>query len=341
MPAPAYRLTLDGRDITPALNPRLMSLRLTECRGIEADQLDLTISDHDGTVALPRRGVKLTLAIGWQGQRLVDKGIFIVDEVEHAGAPDVITLRARSADFADQLRVRRSTSWHNVALGAILETIAGTNDLKARIDSALRSKQVAHIEQTNESDMAFVTRLGKRYDAVATVKAGYLLFLPVNGTTTSTDKALPTYRVTRAAGDSHRWHSSDRDAYSGVAAYWHDPKRARRRGAHVGVPGHEKRLQATFGSQADALAAAKAEWSRIQRQVSTFQLTLAEGHAEIAPQTTLQIKGFKPEIDGQAWLVVDVTHEIGDSGFTTQIEAETKLADANPPTRIEDLGPEE
>jgi len=30
---------------------------------------------------------------------VIDKGSFTVDEVEHAGAPDVLTIRARSASM--------------------------------------------------------------------------------------------------------------------------------------------------------------------------------------------------------------------------------------------------
>ena len=47
-PVPAFRLTVDGLDIAHLINPRLMSLELTDNRGVEADQLSLTLSDHDG-----------------------------------------------------------------------------------------------------------------------------------------------------------------------------------------------------------------------------------------------------------------------------------------------------
>ena len=124
MSAPTYRLRLDGQDITPQINARLISLSLEEARGDTADQLDLVLSDHDGALALPRKGVKIDLAIGF-GQELVDKGRFVVDEVEHSGAPDTITIRARSADLRDSLRVRRDQSWHATTLGDIVKTIAG------------------------------------------------------------------------------------------------------------------------------------------------------------------------------------------------------------------------
>jgi phage protein D len=79
-------VVLDGQDLTDRLAPRLLDLSLTESRGDEADELNLRLHDHDGRVALPRRGVTLQVAIGWRESGLFDKGTFVVDDVEHSGA---------------------------------------------------------------------------------------------------------------------------------------------------------------------------------------------------------------------------------------------------------------
>lgn len=322
--APAYRLSVDGKDITPTVNARLVSLRLEETRGDTADQLDLTLSDHDGKLAIPRKGVTIALALGWAGQQLVDKGTFTVDEVEHSGAPDQVSIRARSADLAASLRARRDQSWHQLTLGQILRTIATRNGLALRIDDAMASMALAHIDQTNESDLNFLTRLAKRYDAVATAKKGRLLFLPINGTTTSQGKSLPGITITRASGDSHRYHQSDQDSYTGVRAYWHDGRKAHRTGVVVGTQVRLKTMGETFGTEADALAAAKAEWQRLQRGAASLSLTLAVGNPLLVPQTPVTVRGFKAQIDGTGWLVERVTHSLEDGGFTAQVEMETQ-----------------
>jgi phage protein D len=106
-PKPVFSVTLDGRDITSKIYPRLVSLTLTEERENAVDQLDITIDDSDGRVAIPRTGAKLTLRLGWAATGMVDKGTFIVDEVEHEGAPDTIILRARSAEMGKPVRVKK------------------------------------------------------------------------------------------------------------------------------------------------------------------------------------------------------------------------------------------
>lgn len=325
--APAYRIKWEGQDITEKVNPRLIDLAIEECRGDQVDQLDITMSDHDGRLAMPSKGALLSVSIGWEGEALVDKGTFKVDEVEHRGSPDSITVRARSADLNTGIKTRAERSYHDTTLGAIVKQVAARNRLKPRVDGRLAAKPIAHIDQT-ESDVAFLTRLGRQHDAVATIKAGTLLFLPVVGTTTSGGKALPTITITRADGDQHRYATADRQSYSGVRAYWHDPKRANRRGVLVGQSGNAKRLRESYATEADAREAALAEWRRIQRGAATFDVTLAEGIPTLCPQTPVRLRGWKEPWGSIEWLTVKVRHQLSDSGFTTQASLEVAGIDA-------------
>ena len=189
-PQPDYRLSVNGQDITPKLGGRLIELRLSESRGEEADQLSLTLDDADGRMAIPPKGATIDVQLGWAGQ-LVDKGSFVVDETEHSGAPDRISIRARSANMGQSLRQRTSRSWHNTTLGAIVQALALDNDLPARIAPTLAQLPVQHLDQTNESDLHLLTRLARQHDAVATIKKGQLIFLPINSRTTASGKPPP------------------------------------------------------------------------------------------------------------------------------------------------------
>lgn len=321
---PAWRVTLDGKDLTARIRPRLLDLTLSECRGGEADQLDLRIHDHDGAMALPKRGVELSVAIGWHDGGLIDKGTFRVDEVEHSGAPDIVTIRARSADLTHDLRTRRERSWHDVTLGSVLRGLAGEHSLQARVSESLSGIAIAHLDQTGESDANLITRLATRYDAVATVKAGALIFAPIGAGVTASGQPLPRASITRASGDQHRFTIADREVYSGVRAYWHSTSAAQRKSVLVGKSGNAKRLRESYSSEKEAREQADAEWKRLQRGAAKFSYTLALGRADLYPEQELNVTGFKPEIDGQDWLVEKVTHNItGSSGFTTTLELES------------------
>lgn len=326
-PVPAWRVTLDGQDLTERIRPRLLELRLVECRGGEADQVDLVIHDHDGRMALPRREVELRVAIGWVDGGLVDKGTFRVDEVEYRGSPDVITVRARSADLTTLMRTRRERSWHATTLGAVIRNLAGEHGLTPRVADALAAIAVPHLDQANESDVHLLTRLAKRHDAVATVKAGHLLFMPIGSGVTAGGLALPNATITRRDGDRHAWSVTDRDSYSGVRAYWHDKSGAKRKAVLAGESGNAKRLRTTYNSEQDARENAEAEWRRLQRGAARFTYQLALGRPELYPEQSVTVQGFKEGVDGTEWLIERVTHSItGSGGFTTELELEAKAA---------------
>ncbi|WIX26116.1 phage late control D family protein [Xanthomonas arboricola pv. corylina] len=322
-PIPQWRVVLDGTDLTERIAPRLLDLTLTECRGGEADQLDLRIHDHDGKMALPKRGVRLAVALGWKATGLVDKGTFIVDEVEYSGAPDIITVRARSADLTADMRTRRERSWHNTTLGTVLNTLAGEHGLTPRVAEALARTKLPHLDQANESDMNLLTRLGQRFNAVATIKAGALVFAPIGTGTTATGKPLPTVTLTRRDGDQHRYSVADRDAYTGVRAYWVDKGKARRQSVLVGTDDNAKRLRESYADKATARQHAHAELERVKRGLAKFDYTLAIGRADLFPEQIVRMSGFKPGIDDQQWLIAKAIHFLNSqTGLTTSLELE-------------------
>lgn len=224
---PDFMLTLESKDITGNISDRLINLSMTDNRGFEADQLDIELDDSDGLVALPIRGAVLSLYLGWKGFALVGKGRFTVDEVEHRGAPDTVTIRARSADFRGTLNSRREESWHDTTLGAIVSAIAARNKLTASVADSLAGIKIPHIDQSQESDAVFLTRLAERNGGEVSVKAGKLLMLKAGSGTTASGKAIPQITIQRSDGDRHQFAIADRGAYTGVTAKWlhtKDPK---------------------------------------------------------------------------------------------------------------------
>lgn len=340
-PTPIYRITLDGRDITPKVEPRLESLTLADNRGFEADQLDITLDDSDGQLDIPSRGATLELAIGWAHSGLVDKGSFTVDEIEHSGAPDKLQIRARSADMREGLTMRRERSFHRKTLGDIIRTIAGQNELQPVIVEELAAEPIDHIDQTSESDANFLSRLATQFDAIATVKAGRLLFMPTGKGVSATGNAFSGITIERSVGDSHRFAVADREIYTAVKAYYQDVGKATKGEVtldHKGVKqstAKAKQVEAsadntlvlrhTYASKANAERGAKAAWARIQRGRAEFSITLALGRPDLFPEQPVRVSGVKPIIDSSHWILARVTHNIADGGYTTQLELEMKI----------------
>lgn len=347
---PAFSIVVDGKDSTAVMDGRLMSLTLTDNRGFEADQLDLELDDADGLIALPRRGAVITLALGWKGQPLFPKGGFTVDEIEHSGAPDKLTIRARSADFRETLNIRREKSWHQVTVGQIVREIAARHSLKVALGKDLMDKSVDHLDQTNESDASFLMKLARQFGAIASVKDGNLLFIRQGQGKTASGKPLPVITITRKAGDGHRFSLADRGAYTGVIAHWlhtREPQKKeitqvkRRRKTTTTKQPEEKEgdylvgtddnvlvLNRTYANRSNAERAAKMQWERLQRGVASFTLQLADGRADLYTEMPVKVSGFKQPIDEAEWIITTLTHSVSpDSGFTTSLELEVKIDD--------------
>ena len=325
-PTPIYRITLDGNDLTSAIAPRLISLSLTETRGEDADTLDVSLEDSDGRLSIPKRGAVLDVAFGWQGTGLVNKGKFTIDEVEHAGTPDTITMRGRSASLSKGLGERREKSWHGQSIKTIVNTIAGKHKLTPKVAADLAKIVIGHIDQSNESDMSFLGRLAKRFDAVMNVKDGNLLFMPIGGAVTASGKPLTALNITRKHGDRHRYHVAEREAYEGVRAYWYENGKKKRHSVIVGGENNQnmKVLPENYPSQAEAEAAATAELKRVKRGQATMNLELAIGIPELFPEMPVTLSGWKPEIDDTPWLLRRVSHELNNSGYTCGCEFEVR-----------------
>ncbi|AQT95930.1 phage late control D family protein [Pseudomonas azotoformans] len=336
-PVPAFRLTVDGLDIAQLISPRLMSLELTDNRGVEADQLSITLSDHDGLLTIPPKGAVLRLWLGWSDTGLVDKGTYTVDETEHSGAPDVLSIRARSADLRKGLKTKRERSWSNTTLGDVLGDIAIGNGLTATVAGALDGLPILQLDQANESDANLISRLGEEFDAVASVKAGCLLCLPAGGGKTANGMDLPHIVLTREDGDQHRYLQADRDSYDGVRAYYYDVNSAKKQEAIAGGGDNLKDLRHTYSDQQSALRAARAEFRRLQRGSATLSYTLAMGRPDLIPELTYTLQGVKEEIDEIIWYGGNVQHSLTDSGgYTVSLELESKLPEDN----VEDLAEE-
>lgn len=104
---------------------------------------------------MPRRGAVISLALGWKGEPLYSKGKFTVDEIEHSGSPDRLTIRARSADFRETLNVRREKSSHKTTVGDVVKDIAARHNLKVAIGNDVAAMALDHWTRPTKATPAF------------------------------------------------------------------------------------------------------------------------------------------------------------------------------------------
>ncbi|AUQ25784.1 contractile injection system protein, VgrG/Pvc8 family [Dickeya zeae] len=364
--APDYQITLTdssgNTQTTRNLSQRLISLSLHDVMGFESDQLSLDIDDSDGKVLMPKRGEKVSVKIGWKGKVLEDKGTFVVDQVSHSGAPDRITLSARSVNFRGDLNTPRDGSYNATTLGDIARTIAERYSLMASTDTSLANTAIVHENQSKESDLSFLCRLARKYSGTVAIKNDTLRLFVAGSGTAADGKNVATYLIERSDGDSHSFTIADRIANTAITANWHDSRDAKTHTVKIsrqrktqttastshpsaksasqpsdlstddylaGEDDSQQTLQTTYASQDEATQAAVSKWRETQRGTVTFSISLARGMENLKPGALVNLKGFKQVIDERQWTIKRLTHTIAGSGFTTAVELEVSMLDVD------------
>lgn len=200
---PAFTLAVEGKDITTLVAANLVNLTLTDYGAGEKKSDEVSFAVVDEKLALPAKGVKVSLSLGFGNQR-VSKGTFVVDSTASgasAGAPRIVQVTARaysksSARGHGTLQSQKHRSWTNVTLGDLLNTVANEHGLTPRIDDALAAKKLEHEDQAAESDMNLITRLAARYGAVSKVTHDRWVVMPREATKTSRGNDIKMVTIT-------------------------------------------------------------------------------------------------------------------------------------------------
>lgn len=318
---PDFLLTIGSADVTARVRDRLLRLSLVDASGEDGDTFEFEIDDRDGLVAAPRRGVSISVSLGYADQALTTMGEFTVDEVELAGPPELMTVRAKSADMRSTIKSPRTRAWSNTTIARIVQTIASEHGLKPAVAASLGATVVQHRDQTNESDLHFLTRLAVDHGAVAAAKHGRLVFAISSSATSVSGEALPVVTLDRRDLTTWRLTDTDRDEHGSVRAKWRDMGAAKTRFAKAGSGDPTTTLRHVYPTEAAAQAAADARAKKLKRGAKALELTMP-GLTTLRAQTPIEVTGLRSDYLGR-WIVSKAEHEIdfGGGGYTTRVEA--------------------
>ncbi|MBF8704086.1 MULTISPECIES: phage late control D family protein [Pseudomonas] len=318
---PVFQIVADGKDITALINDRLLLLRTSDKPGMESDEFELRIDDRAQAVTLPSRGAKIEVFLGYGAQAMVRLGSYTVDEVEVTGPPDTITLRGKASDMRGSGKTTRSGSWEDVALAKIVSDVAARNGWEP---GCTVQTKVPRVDQRNESDFNFITRLAKQYDCTAKVASGKLVVLPRQGGQSASGKAISTVTINRADASRYSFRLGDRSTQKAVKTQHQDKATGKLNvvelgndDAPAGLPGvHTDRH--IYPNKSAAEQAAKARLAAFNRSTAAVRLEMV-GRTDLFAERTISAQGFKNGLDGE-YLVESVEQVFTASGWTTTVE---------------------
>ena len=295
------------------LNDRLLAWEHTDTTGFVSDQLKLTL-DIEGLEGLPNLGGDIGLRVGYLESGLVDKGRFKITKRTPSLFPLRLVLVATAAPFDQAEFKRRRTASHGpISLGALFRQLTTRYGFSPRVAPDLEGEQILHIDQTNESDMAFLTRLAKRFDAV--VKPFDKLYvLGRKGTINSlSGKILPDVQlsITRDNRPGDRafinatFTESSRATYLGARTSWWDAAAGKKRTVEVGIEPFKVVTQ-RYQNEAEARTAAEGEMRRVGREGMEVNV-ICPGNPSFGAEGLLLLDESWPGFMQGRWSIKTVT----------------------------------
>lgn len=333
---PDFTISADGIDVTSRFGDRKVELEVVDATGTESDSAEIKIFDPDAVVAPPRKGAMLAIALGYREQGLIPQGLFKVDQVRYTGYPHAIVITANAADNKKSLKERRTKDYTNKTLGEIVNEIAGRHGLSGAVAPSLASikfpllagSDESYIGQHEESDGAFLTRVATRLGGFWSPKAGRLVLARRgDGKSISGTAGLVTITPHMLLGPgSYDVSFKDKPIHGEVEASYFDRDKVAREPvveSSGGDGGVAFRFRTPFPSRKQAEDAAKGKVRELQRDEGSATFN-CWGDGTIRAEMDAVAAGVRPGVDGILWSIERVTHRIGDNGFTSRIECETK-----------------
>ncbi|RON01804.1 phage tail protein [Pseudomonas brassicacearum] len=298
------------------INERLINWTHIDAAGIESDQLTLTL-DLEGLEGLPSLGGKIGLRVGYLESGLVDKGEFVITRRTPTLFPLRLTLVATAAPFsaADQtgFKQRRSASHGPTTLGALFRQLTSRHGFSPRVAPELALIKIEHIDQSNETDMGFLTRLAYLHDAVAK-PVNELYVLARRGQAKSlSGKVLPDIKLSvttnNRPGDnafiSATLDETARAKYQGCKTSWWDAAAGKVRVEESGIAPF-KTVRQRYQSADDARAAAEGEVRRMMREALKVKIG-CPGNPGLAAEGIVLLDPTWPDFMRGRWSIDKVT----------------------------------
>ena len=317
------------------INARLLSWELIDASGRQSDQLTLKV-DATGIQGLPTKDQTIGFTVGFAETGLVNKGQYKIARIKPKLYPRTITIVATAAPFETsdktEYRKRQTRTYQSTTVGDIFRHIAIIHGLTPRIAPDLAVIPIAHLDQSDETDMHFLTRLAKHYDAVAKPIDDLYVFARRGQVNTLSGQHLEPVNLSLPTTNNPRLDSfinidmddGNRSKYNGVKAVYWDSSKANEVDISVGGAPY-KQLRQPYDNKSQAREAATAELKKLVRTGIKIRLDLP-GNPALASEGLLNLdNSFPPDMAGR-WSIDRVTSR-GDrsQGYRCSVEATEPL----------------
>ncbi len=321
------------------LQQRLISCSVVDASGLESDSISIQI-DASGLRDWPSTGQLIGCRMGYkEDESIMDLGQFHISRITENLLPNTLTITGTTAPFHKDdptgIKKARSKTWFGKTVGDIVREIAQNHGYSPRIHSKLdgfpdKNIPTFHIDQTNETDLAFLTRLAEKYGAVCKPVGSLLVFSLKGEVKSLTGQTLEPVVIEHPSENhpginsyiSGSITSADKRMFKGVIAHWYFDNGVQAIKEEEGESPY-KQLTDRYDSQDAAKAAIKSEMFRIKRQGDKLSLE-CPGDPMLNAEGLLKLENF-PSIRAEGnWSIDRVTHNFS-GDYRCSVEATRPL----------------
>lgn len=173
------RILIDGKNVSTDLAPYLKSITFNDKTSAEVDDITITLDDRDELFCddwMPMTGDSLEVEIicdDWVNNNETQSlycGSMEIDLVEEKGPPNEISIKAVSSFNSNIRKTLNTKKWQKSTLQSICQEIASKHGLDFNFIPYLEEDkegiQIEAIDQTDQSDLVFITKLAEDNDYV-------------------------------------------------------------------------------------------------------------------------------------------------------------------------------
>lgn len=317
-----YKLEIAGRDVTRDLAPYVLDVTYTDRVDGASDELEVRLEDTYGRFRAawyPTKGDRVKAWLGFPSG-LIPCGTFEIDQPTYEGPPDVLTIRALAASPSKPVRTKNNAEHEGKTLAQIAQAVGGR--LGLRIVGDVPNLKLDSVTQSNETDLAFLSRLAKDYGLVFSLRGDAIVFQDVY--------ALEAGRsiLTLDRADLTRYAFSENmvGVYKSCELTYHQPK-TKRKVTHTvtatapGIAGGDVlKIRKKASGESQAMAMARAELHRANAKRKTGRVELA-GDPRLLAGVNFSLTGLG--VYSGKWHALETAHRVDRSGGYG-LEAEIK-----------------
>lgn len=321
MLTPIFELFYEKKNITEDVSPYVTSIEYTDVEHGESDELQISFEDSEALwqgAWIPEKGDSLRAYIGYEKEKLLNCGVFEIDELEYETPPDIITVKGLATGIKKPLRQKNSAGYENRTLKQIAKEFADKHGytLIGEVDDI----RVDRITQNKECDLTFLTRLAEQYGYIFKIAENNLVFYDV--------KKLKGAKSTQIfyKSDLTRINLREKTSqkYKSVQVSYYDPKKkttvkATARNENV-AKGDTLKINVRCSDRKQAVAKAKAALSTADTKIQgSIDLV---GNPYLIAGLNIEIKGIG-HFSGK-YHITRAKHRFERySGYTTSLEVES------------------